>query len=206
MAIEETILIIDDHQLIVDIVGSYINSAPGLRAVGATSVPEAMNVVTSNAVVDVVLCDLFMPGQDDVKSYRKLIEAAGDTPVVLFSGDAPAVQVRKAFDMGFRGYIPKDTHAQTLVNALRLILSGESYLPYGSLSDLDPKIRNPDVLQRLDEYEQDVLEFMVSGLSDARIAKKLGQTQHAVNMAVKSIYKKLQVPTRRRAVAMALSA
>lgn len=201
---KQTILIIDDHQLILDVVGTFINNSDGMESLTAKSMKEAAQVLENVPTVDLILVDLHMPGQSDVRQIKHFIAAVAPTPVVLFSGDVSHQQVLLAYQLGAKGFLPKDMAAKSMLNALRLLLSGEDFMPAHILGQASSQKLNPVLNDFLDEDEMTVIGLMVEGKSDARIAQHLGHTNHAVHQVVKTIYRKLKVRSRRSAVKLAL--
>jgi DNA-binding NarL/FixJ family response regulator len=78
---------------------------------------------------DLVLLDPELPGMDGLDALVTLSTAFLGTPVVVLSEDDDPAAVRAARDTGARGFIPKSSPADVMVDALRRVLAGGVYLP-----------------------------------------------------------------------------
>jgi DNA-binding NarL/FixJ family response regulator len=78
---------------------------------------------------DLVLLDPGLPGMEGMEALAALRAAFPATPVVVLSADDDPAAVRAAIDAGAKGFIPKSSPAEIMVDALRRVLAGGVYLP-----------------------------------------------------------------------------
>lgn len=198
MALSEksiSVLIADDHDLLVEMVEACLVSEGFKNNNRARSLDEALEKIASKGSFDIVLLDLDMPGMNGLQGIEKAIAANKDGAVVLFSGQARQEAVFRALEMGARGYVPKTLTAKSMTNALKFIASGEVFVPSAVAASMaqGQRSRRPSTLTA---KEMDVLRGICRGDANKGIARDLGLTEITVKMHVRSICAKLNVSNR----------
>jgi len=160
---------------------------------------------------DVLLLDVRMPKLNGVQVVLALAAAGALPPTLLlttFEDDAALVAGVRA---GARGYLLKGVTPEVLIEAIRTVAAGGTYL-YAPLaatmnaSSSDAAWRE-DAFENSDELterETEVLKLMTSGISNREIAKALGIGDGTVRNHVSNIFSKLGVSDRTKAVLYAL--
>ena len=129
------ILIADDHNLVREGLRPFLEELdPHVNVVEADSFDSAYSSAAEHSDIDLILMDLKMPGMNAFEGLVKMCAAHTKTPVVILSGHFNRHDVLEAVERGAAGYIPKTISGSAMVNALRLVLSGEKYIPSGCLS------------------------------------------------------------------------
>jgi len=133
---------------------------------------------------------------------------------VVLSAVQDPVNVVKALDLGARGYIPKSAQGDVILNALRLVMSGGTYVPPEILAGGEL----PRAMQRhltsdqsqpspadlgLTDRQLDVLALMMQGKNNKTICRMLDLAEPTVKNHVTAILKTLQVTSRTEAVVAA---
>ena len=150
--------------------------------------------------VDLLLLDLQMPGMDGVESLRWLRRRYPTLPVVIVSGVADTRTIRGLLDAGARGYIPKFTGSEQLLDALRRILRGEIYVPDVALLPAPGlAVRGADASTLTDRQLQ-ILPLLADGMPNKRIAQALGLTEGTIKQHLKDLFKRLNASNRTQAV------
>ncbi len=205
------ICLIDDQALIRSGIRVLLGLFDGLSVVGDAGDGEAGIDMVTALKPDVLLLDVRMPGVNGVQVVSRLAAANALPPTLLlttFEDDAALVGGLRA---GARGYLLKGVTAEILVEAIRTVAQGGSYL-YAPLAAAaaagsrdaawrEGAFEDPDALT---ERETDVLKLMTSGISNAEIARALGIGNGTVRNHVSSIFSKLGVTDRTKAVLHAL--
>src|SRR5262249_29184109 len=143
---------------------------------------------------------------------EKLAQQGRLPPTLLlttFEDDAALIQGVKA---GARGYLLKGVSPETLLEAIRTVAGGGTYLYAPLVSDLARDgIREswrgdaPDILEPLTERELEILRLMASGIGNREIAAALALSEGTVKNHVSSIFSKLAVGDRTKAVLRAIA-
>lgn len=161
---------------------------------------------------DVLLLDVRMPRLNGVGVIRKLAQKQALPPTLLlttFEDDAALVQGVRA---GARGYLLKGVSPEILLQAIRTVARGETYLYVPPLaSGMREGIRDatgdqaPSLLESLTNRETEILRLMASGIGNREIAEALSLSEGTVKNHVSSIFSKLDVGDRTKAVLRAIA-
>ncbi len=195
---EISVLLADDHTLILDIVGMVLDATPDISLKTATSVDGAMQRLKENGTFDLILLDLDMPGMNGGESLRRVMEANAGKPVGIFTGGPTPGVIDEMTKNGAAGVIPKTTSMKSLTNAIRFMAAGERYFPIELLQTQEAALAG--VEHPLSEREFSVLQKLSAGLPNREIGEALGLAEATVKMHVKSVCKKLGVGNRTQAV------
>jgi DNA-binding NarL/FixJ family response regulator len=148
---------------------------------------------------------LFDPGADEVRAAGRLggLDELSTPALVLIP---EASLVRLALDACAGGVLLRDRVGPHLVSALRAVRAGLRVLDTSLADELLPQRRAPVAppLEPLTAREQEVVGLMAQGLSNRRIARRLGISEHTAKFHIGRILAKLDADTRTEAVVRAL--
>ena len=137
-----------------------------------------------------------------------------DLPVVIMTGEEDPALVREAFDHGALGFIPKSSAPAVILAALRLVLSGGTYVPPQIMASMAPRAvpAPPPNVQTyaadpalavslgITPRQTDVLTLLLAGKSNKVISRELHLAEGTVKNHVAAVLKALNVDTRVQAV------
>ena len=124
------VLIVDDHTLFREGLCHVLKSLDEKVCIfQAADYESALQQAAIHTDLDLVLLDLNMPGKDGLVTLRTFVTKYPALPVVMLSGSRLHTDIQRALDTGAVGYIPKFTSSTDMLNALRQILSGATYVP-----------------------------------------------------------------------------
>ncbi|MFD2206993.1 response regulator [Kiloniella antarctica] len=204
------ILVADDHQMVREGVKGVLSEIDhDLRILEAEDFLGVVKIVSSHSDLDLVLLDISMPGMNGVQNVAELKSIAPDTPIAILSAHNDSKLVKEALAIGAEGYISKTSKTTVMLNAIRLILDGEIYIP--SLF-LEPTVQNPSrnnisnsPLDNLTPRQYEVFDQMRTGASNKEIAREIGCAESTIKAHVTAILKTLKVNSRAKACALELS-
>ncbi len=190
------VLIADDHPLYCDALRAVVPQAcPGALITEAVSQDEVLAAIAAEEHFDLVLLDLNLPGASGSSCLRAVRALTPVTPIVVVSAvDDPRIMQEVVMD-GASAFVPKSAPGQVLINALRVILAGGTYMPTGIVSALRSSAPAP-VRSDLTLRQQRVLELLATGLSNKQIARALDISEITVKAHVSAIFRKLGVANR----------
>lgn len=191
-----SILIVDDHHLVADILATHLTSQQGFMADKADSLATAKIKIAAEGGYDLVLLDLHMPGMNGMVGLSEVIAANAGKPVVLLSGNLSPTTVEEAMRLGAASCFPKTMPARSLNNAIRFVVSGEKYLP---VDHLTPVTADEGMQQILSRKELLVLKGLCSGLTNKEIGREMKLSEVTIKMHVRSICTKLGARNRTHA-------
>ena len=207
------VLIVDDQELVRTGFRLFLETQPGLAVVGEAGDGEEAIERVRALRPDVVLMDIRMPTMDGVEATAKLTSGAIEP--------APRVLVLTTFDLdeyvfgalraGAAGFLLKDAPRERLIEAIRVVHSGEALLSPSITRRLiedfaarsDPIEPAAAVLAELTPREREVLVLVAHGLSNAEIAARLVVTEATVKSHVGAVLLKLGLRDRVQAVVFA---
>ena len=197
------ILIVDDHALFREGLTHVLHGLDEqVDLLEASNCDLAIQYVSENADLDLVLLDLNMPGKDGFAALDTITKNYPATPVVILSASNQRGDMQNALDAGAVGFITKDTTSAVMLNALRLILSGGVYIPTG-MAQQQVADENISITSDLTPRQLQVLTLLVQGESNKLIATELELAEATVKMHVSSIFKSLGVINRTQAAMVA---
>ena len=172
---------------------------------------DALDLVARSAP-DVVLMDVRMPHMDGIEATRQLTSRGSAARVLMLTTFDLDDYVYAALRAGASGFLLKDAPAEQLVNAVRVIASGDALLaPSVTRLLIDEVSRRPAVdpatvapgLADLTERELEVLRLIARGMSNAEIAEQLYLGEATVKTHVGRVLTKLDLRDRVQAVVAA---
>ena len=203
------ILIADDHDLIRDTIEEFLKRLDkDLQVLHAANLSQALELLRKADTLDLVLLDLRMPGMNGLAGLKSVQAARAGVPVVMLSGETNPDTIRNALQAGAAGFLPKTMRGTAMLNALRLILAGERYIPdiivAGHRAAAEEGAGGGPGPGSLTQREREVMGLLVQGLSNKEIGHRLGIEVVTVALHLRSIYRKLSVTSRTQAVRMAM--
>jgi two-component system, NarL family, nitrate/nitrite response regulator NarL len=124
------ILIVDDEPLIQEILAAVVRKAFGeVTVVEARDLDSAFQRLAHHGAPDLALLDLGLPGQRGLESLQRFRWKFPHVPVVVVSVTEDPKSIRLALGAGARGYLPKTITADMMVEALKQVAEGGTYVP-----------------------------------------------------------------------------
>jgi DNA-binding NarL/FixJ family response regulator len=203
------ILVIDDHELIraglKPVLGQLGEGTP-VTVLDASSYARAIEIAAANPDLDLVLLDFNLPNVSGFAALVDMQERFPDVPVVIVSGEDDPALVRETFERGALGFIPKSSSTAVILSALRLVLSGGTYVPREAMAAAPPapaqtprparNLRGLDITPR----QAEVLDLVLAGKSNKAICRELGLAEGTVKNHVAAVLKALNATNRVEAV------
>lgn len=199
------ILIADDHDLVRDTLAAFLEAEGGITVETAEDLDEALTLVGKNGAYDLVLLDYTMPGMNGLDGLRRALAVNDGKPVAIMSGTAPRAVAQEALDSGAIGFLPKTLPAKSLVNAIRFMAAGETYVPVKFLTTEEVSEVNP-IAAKLSKREMEVLGGLCRGLANKEIARELDLQEVTIKLHVKTLCTKLEAKNRTHAAMIAKEA
>jgi NarL family two-component system response regulator LiaR len=202
------LLIADDQALVREGVQALMATEPDIQVVGTAA--DGLEAVAQTLALrpDVVLMDLMMPRQDGIESILQIRRQAPETRILVVTSFSQDDKVFPAIKAGALGYLLKDASPQELVQAIRTVNRGESFLHPTIAGRLIRELNQPaapaPAADPLTERERQVLVLLAHGLSNQEIADRLVLGESTVRSHVSNILSKLHLPSRMQAALYAL--
>ncbi|WP_458411841.1 response regulator [Schinkia sp. CFF1] len=217
-----SILVIDDHQLFREGVKRILDLEDNFEVIAEGDDGDDAVALVEQYHPDVVVMDINMPHVNGVEATEKLVEKFPDVKVLILSIHDDETYVTHALKTGARGYLLKEMDADALVEAVKVVADGGSYLhpkvthnlvneyrrlaagdggqSNGTLKDVE--YRKP--LHILTRRECEVLQMLADGKSNRNIGEALYISEKTVKNHVSNILQKMNVNDRTQAVVVAI--
>ena len=202
-----TVLVVDDHPLFREGVLASMEQQEDFKVVGQTDAgTKALELIAATRP-NLLLIDIRLKGETNgIEAARLVREQHPETKIVVLTNFCNEPYVRAMMEIGVEGYLLKDTPAREVIDALRIVVTGQTVFAqqvtqamvegYLAGSD-DAESRKPE---RLTRRESDVLDLLAQGHSNPVIAERLNVSSATVQYHLTSIYSKLGVSSRAEAI------
>jgi DNA-binding NarL/FixJ family response regulator len=122
------ILIVDDHTVVRQGLMLLINQEPDLVVCAeAENATEALKIIEEQQV-DLAIVDISLDGTNGIQLTERIKSQYPTIPVLVLTMHDEALYVKRAFQAGAKGYVTKHEAADTIIAAIRLMLSGKDYI------------------------------------------------------------------------------
>ncbi len=174
------ILLADDHTIVRDGLRALLEKQPDMTVSGeAADGREAVQIAEEHAP-DVVVMDIAMPNMNGIEATRRIVAARPETAVVILSMHQDESYVLRSLKAGARGYLLKDSLRSDVVEAVRSVAQGRSFLTR-KVSKLlqEDYIREmerrgvEDSYDLLTSREREILQLVAEGRTNKEVANVL---------------------------------
>jgi DNA-binding NarL/FixJ family response regulator len=206
-----TVLIVDDHPLVLSGLRALLETLDGIEVVGqAVDGREAVSLAVSLRP-NVVVMDLQMPDLDGVEATRQIAERLPGTAVLVLTMHDDDASVFAAIRAGARGYLLKGAGQEDVARAIAAVSRGEAIfgptvagrlLQFFAAGPESAPLPFPQLTVR----EREILDLMAGGLTNVEIGQRLFLSSKTVSNNVSVIFDKLQVAGRPKAIVQARNA
>ena len=204
------VLVVDDQTVVREGLVSILSFQSDITIVGQARDGAEAVAIAKQDKPDVILLDLVMPKQDGLNSITQLREVAPNAKILILTGYADPERVFRAIKAGAIGYLLKDSTWEQLLQAIRDVSLGQSYLDSSIAIKVIQEI-NTEPAQApinhslvLTDRELQTLRLIAKGLSNQEIAETLVVHPRTIAKYVSNILSKLQLANRTQAALFAI--
>ena len=193
------VLLVDDHALLRTGVANIINHEPDLRVVAEAGDGLAAIAAYEKHRPDVTLLDLRMPMMEGVEVVRQIRQRDPRALVIVLTTYDTDDEIARALKAGAKAYVLKDISADALVNCIRDVLAGKSYLAPAAAAKLAEGVTRVQLTPR----EMAALKLVADGKANKEIATALDISERTVKTHLAHLFEKLGATSRTEAVRVA---
>ena len=193
------VLLVDDHAMIRQGLCSLLEKQPDIEVVGSVEDGRKAVDIARELAPDLVIMDISMPNLNGIDATRKIIGEMGDVKVIALSIHSSRHFVAEMLKAGASGYILKECLFDELVEAIKTVLNGGTYLsPKMTGVVIDDYVKRLSTQYQpegpvLTEREREVLQFLSEGKSTKQIAMQLHVSAKTIESNRRNIMDKLGI-------------
>jgi DNA-binding NarL/FixJ family response regulator len=206
------LLIADDHTLFRHGIRALLASVPDIELVGEAAGGEEAVALAAELQPDVILMDIKMPGTNGVEATRRIVRADPTARVVVLTMLEDDDSVFAAMRAGARGYVVKGADESEMLRVVRAVAGGEALFGPAIAERLmgffsgGGSSAEAQAFPDLTEREREILGLIAQGYRNSEIAARLYLSPKTVRNHISSIFDKLEVTDRARAIVRAREA
>ena len=189
------VYLVDDHALVRSGFRMLLQQFPEFSVVGEAGTGEQALADLRTLEVDVVLCDLHLPGISGLEVTDRLMRGGSSARVVVVSAQQDGPLPRRVLNAGAFGYLGKAAPAEELVRAIRDVAHGKRYISATvaqqmAITSLDT---TGSPFEQLSVRELEVAMLLVQGMRMTVIGENLNLSSKTVATHKYNLFAKLQV-------------
>jgi two-component system nitrate/nitrite response regulator NarL len=198
------ILFLDDHSLFRESVSRVLNAEPDIEvAASCASVAEALDSLRSKSI-DLVLLDFDLGTETGAQFLVRARERGFTGPILVVTAGMSDEDMVEVVLSGAAGIFYKHGAADMLVESIRAVMRGESWIDQRTLATL-LRINAPTLRPaQLNSRERDVLRAVFQGLGNKEVASRMQMSESSIKAVLQQLFEKTGVRTRGQLVRVAL--
>jgi two-component system, NarL family, response regulator DegU len=203
-------MIVDDHLVVREGLRQLLELDHDIEVVAeAASGLECLKLLET-VLPDLIFMDIKMPGISGIDTTRLVMDKFPDVKIVMLTIYDDGKSVSEAIHAGAKGYVLKNADREQLMRIAHRVLEDGAFLGpsvtailFNQMKKDKTAVEDPENVP-LTQRELEVLKGIVAGYTDRGIGESLFISEHTVRSHIQSLYRKLKVSSRSKAVAKAL--
>lgn len=195
------VAIADDHGVVIDGVSMVVErNAEDIEIVYKCNNGKEMLKYAKAAHVDVYILDISMPVLNGIETAMRLSRQRPESGIIILSMHDERSFVEKALTSGVRGYVLKESATEEIIDAIRAVYSGGTFLSDSVAKYLQPGFRGrnsqyarEDKWIDLTRKEREVLQLIAEGSSNREIAETMSLSVNTIHVHRNNIMRKLGI-------------
>jgi DNA-binding NarL/FixJ family response regulator len=206
-----SVLIADDHSLIRQGLKQILELESDITVIAQASNGNEAVQLTKQYKPDVILMDINMPGTNGLQAIKQIKDDQLPSRIIVLTIHEDREYLFKTLQMGAEGYVLKDAEPKVLLEAIRNVHSGRSYIQPNMTMELVKEFNRVTLHEKgkhnennLTARETEVLGLIAEGMINKEIARTLYISEKTVKNHISNIFKKLNVSDRTQAAIYAI--
>jgi DNA-binding NarL/FixJ family response regulator len=197
--------IVEDDRSVRENLAMLIDQTAGFACVAACASAEEALRKLLDALPDVVLMDIHLPGQSGIECVARLHRLLPQVQVIMLTVEEDAEQVFESLKAGATGYLVKHVTPEEILESIEEVHRGgapmSSHIARRVVTAFQPSAQARSIQVELTPREEEILRSLAKGCRSKEVADALEIGVGTVNTHVRHIYEKLHVRSRAEAVA-----
>jgi two-component system invasion response regulator UvrY len=198
-----TVHIADDHQILIDGVKAVLNIEPNIEVVGYSLNGNEVIAWFKEQSCDVLILDINMPELDGIEVLKKLKQHKNRPEIIVLSSYDDVKLVKEVLQMGAKGFVPKKSAGEHIVNAVYKVAEGSQYFTDDVKEKMMQTLLNGQIknegsqdgvlISSLTKREVEILKLVAQQYSTREIGDELHISESTVETHRKNLMKKVKV-------------
>jgi DNA-binding NarL/FixJ family response regulator len=205
------VVLADDHTVVRAGLRAVLGAAKDIQVVGEAGNGKDAVAMVQRLNPDVLVMDLSMPVMDGAEATKQLVAANTTARILILTMHSPDEALIPMLESGASGFLEKSAADRELVDAVRAVAHGDTYIQAsaarvlaGGFRKRSEHVDERTKFEKLTERERDVLRFVASGYTAPEIGEKLFISPKTVDTYKQRIAEKLGLAHRSEYVSFAL--
>lgn len=195
------LFIADDHQMLLDGIKALLRDVEDVVVVGEASNGSDVLVYVEQHPVDVVLMDISMPVMNGIETTTHIVSKYPHVRVIALTMHGERSFIARVLKAGASGYVLKNTGKQDLLQAIRRVAAGGTYISHEVASAMMEQFMPQaarrsgaaSVASELTKREEEILRLIAQEMTNNEIADRLFISMHTVETHRKNLIRKIGV-------------
>jgi DNA-binding NarL/FixJ family response regulator len=190
-----TVVLVDDHTVVRQGLRALLAAERGMEVVGEAENGRQAVAVTRDCQPDVVVMDVAMPLLNGFEATKQILKAAPSARVLALSSYSSEEHIVQMLNAGASGYVIKQTAANELLEAIREVHKGKTFLSPSVSEGVRVAMSDPQAIANREptSREMEVLQLIAEGFSNKQIAGELGISIKTVEKHRQQVMNKLNI-------------
>jgi len=192
-----TIILADDHEMMLDGLSAIINEAPNMQVVDTARNGNELVAKAQKLIPDLCIVDLDMPLMNGLQAAEQLLKTNSQSKIILLTMHKEGSILRRIKEIGIKGYLLKTCDSGELIFAINKVLKGQTYYSdqvfHDPVSQHDPEKGDIAKISQLTRRELEITKLICQGFSNNKIASALFISPSTVDNHRTNIMRKLEV-------------
>jgi DNA-binding NarL/FixJ family response regulator len=187
------VFIVDDHLVVIEGIKSVLQNDDAIEVVGfATTSGKCLQFFETHTA-NVILMDISLPDLDGIELCKLVTQKHSQIKVLALSTFEQGTYIRKMMESGASGYLLKNSSKQEIIEAIKTVYSGGTYLCFEAGRALKDDNEEQNKLPSLTKREKEVLLKISEGFTNLQISEMLFISIDTVDSHRKNLHSKLNV-------------
>ncbi|MBV6645522.1 MAG: response regulator transcription factor [Cyclobacteriaceae bacterium] len=189
------ILIVDDHQLMIDGIMELLQNHGNHTIVGTTTKAVHVLEMLKNTKVDMLISDVNMPEMKGPELISKVKTTYPELKVIALSMHQEKHIVKDVLKAGADSYVLKHSTQNELIEAIEKTMLGETFVSAAVTKMLVDDVKYPSIEELLSEREREIIKLVVKEYTGKQIAEELFISEKTVETHKRNIFRKTNTST-----------